>query len=179
MDKVGENARGAAVLVGDLKSSVWPSALQLMGVLCWDRVALPVRPGRDACRLLDAVADGCDAGCGWPRAELCASPLTAGVSGSGRCFRCSWAALVFARASRYAVVLPGVQREGQAVPPGRAAAADRLGLGDLIQGGARRGDREEQFRVSRPACGQLPPVRAGGSDPLVARGPGRGRHLRA
>jgi hypothetical protein len=45
----------------DLRSSVWPSALQLMGVLCWDRLALPVRPGRDACRLLDAVANGFDA----------------------------------------------------------------------------------------------------------------------
>jgi hypothetical protein len=43
---------------------VWPSALQLMDVLCWDRLALPVRPGRDACRLLDPVANGLDAGCG-------------------------------------------------------------------------------------------------------------------
>ena len=67
-------------------------------------------------------------------------------------------ALVLAHASPRAVVLPGVQREGQALPPDGVAGADRLGLRDLIKGGARRGDREEQFRVGMPACGQLPPV---------------------
>src|SRR5580704_171881 len=81
-------------------------------------------------------------------------------------------ALLLAYASPHAVVLPGVQREGQALPPDGAAGVDRLRLRDLVKGGARRGDREEQFRVSMPACGQ-PPVPAGGSDRLVARRAGR------
>jgi len=72
----------------------------------------------------------------------------------------------------YAVVLPGVQRESQALAPDGAAGADRRGLGDLIQGGARCGDREEQFRVSMPACGQLPPVPVRDGHRLVVWGPG-------
>ena len=48
----------SAVLVGDLKSSARPSALQLMRVLYWDRLAFPVRPREDVRRLLNAVADG-------------------------------------------------------------------------------------------------------------------------
>jgi len=102
-----------------------------------------------------------------------------GVSGPGRCSPCPWAALFLAHASPHAVVLSGVQREGQALPPDGAAGADRFRLGDLVHGGARRRDRKEQFRVSIPACGQLQPVPVGDSDPLVTRRPGRGRHLRA
>jgi hypothetical protein len=40
-----------------------------------------------------------------------------GVSGPGRCSPCPWAALFLAHASPHAVVLSGVQREGQALPP--------------------------------------------------------------
>ena len=53
-------------------------------------------------------------------AGLCASPLSAGVR-FWWVFRCPSAALVFAHASPYAVVLAGVQRER----PGKAAG---LGL---------------------------------------------------
>jgi hypothetical protein len=94
------------------------------------------------------------------------------VSGPGAGLPCLWAAFFLARASPYAVVLPGVQRERQALPPDRAAGADRLRLRDLIKRGARPRDREEQFRVSMPACGQQPPVPAGGGDHLFARRPG-------
>ena len=68
---------------------------------------------------------------------------------------------MFAYACPYAVVLPGVQREGQALPPDGAAAADRLRLRDPIKGGTRCGDREEQFTIGMPACGQQPLVPAG------------------
>ena len=64
---------------------------------------------------------------------------------------------MLAHASPYAVVLHGVQREGQALPPDGAAGADRLGLRDLIKGGTRRGDREEQFGSAcrhAASCGQ-------------------------
>src|SRR5260370_28479162 len=73
-------------------------------------------------------------------------------------------ALLLAHPSPHAVVLPGVQREGQALPADWAAGADRLRLRDLVKGGARRARREEHFRVSVPACGQQPPVPAGHSD---------------
>src|SRR5260221_10541120 len=88
-------------------------------------------------------------------------------------------AFLLTHPSPYAVVLPGVQREGQALPADWAAGADRLRLRDLVKGGARRGGREEQFRVCMPACGQLAPVPVGDSDHLVAQRPGRGCHLRA
>ena len=94
-------------------------------------------------------------------------------------FPCPWAALFLAHASPHAVVPPGVQREGQALPTDGAAGADRFRLGDLVQGGARRGEREEQFRIGVPACSQLPPVPVGDGDSLVAQRSGRGCHLRA
>jgi hypothetical protein len=81
-DRYSACARALAVLVGDLKSSVWPSALQLMGVLCWDRLALPVRRGRDACRLLGAVADGCDVGCGPSKAMRTRAVASAATASS-------------------------------------------------------------------------------------------------
>src|SRR5277367_6728826 len=89
------------------------------------------------------------------------------VSGPGTGFPCPWAAFFLAHASPDAVVLPGVQREAQALAPDGAAGADYLRLRDLVQGGTRRGDREEQFRIRMPAGGQLPPVPAGDSDHLV------------
>src|SRR5258707_8861835 len=44
-------------------------------------------------------------------------------------------ALLLAHASPHAVVLPGVQREGQALPADWAAGADRLRPRDLVKGG--------------------------------------------
>src|SRR5438128_550490 len=44
-------------------------------------------------------------------------------------------ALLLAHASPHAVVLPGVQRERQALPADRAAGADRFRLRDLVKGG--------------------------------------------
>jgi hypothetical protein len=49
-------------------------------------------------------------------------------------------------ASPYAVVLPGVQRKGQALPPDGAAAEIALACVTWSKGGTGRGDREEQFR---------------------------------
>jgi hypothetical protein len=53
-----------------------------------------------------------------------------------------WAAFFVGHASPDAVVLPGVQREHQALPADRAVGADRFRLRDLVQGGTRRGDRK-------------------------------------
>jgi hypothetical protein len=92
-------------------------------------------------------------------------PLLADVRATGVAF-------FLARASPHAVVLPGVQRERQALPADRAARADRLCLRDLVKGGARPRDWEEQVGVSMPACGQLPPVPARDGDRLGAQRPG-------